>query len=118
MTTLSTTRSLRPMLNVHYALGAIVLIFALAALVNARARRLVQYVLALQIVVGLSVWFSIHVAPPPAHWILALVAGGVFAAANALERRGRPRGTVIAVSALGVVLVAYIYYLGMHAVRG
>jgi hypothetical protein len=37
--------------------------------------------------------------------------------ANAFERKGRPKSVVMAVSAVGAVVVAVVIYLGMHALR-
>jgi hypothetical protein len=104
------------LLNVHNAIGLFVVVLALAAIFWQPARRFVLYVLILQIVVGAIVWARGHIAPPPAHWILAVLDGGVYAMASAFERRGRPRGVVLGTLSLGFVIFAYIYYLGMHAV--
>lgn len=106
------------MLNVHYALGFIVFLASLVAIFWAPARRYVLYLLVLQIVVGALTWWLGGIAPPALHWILAILVGGVYAMASAFERRGRPRGVVMGVCALGALIVAYIFYLGMHAVKG
>jgi uncharacterized membrane protein (UPF0136 family) len=104
-------------LNVHYAVGLILLVTALAAIFNATARKAVVYVLLLQIVLGATTWWTTKLVPPPAHWILAILVGGVWPMANAFEKRGRPKGVVMAICALAVLIVAFVIYLGMHALR-
>ena len=80
------------MLNVHYAVGLILFVTALAAIVVPQARRVVVYVLLLQIVLGIATWWTTKLVPPAPHWILALLAGGIWPMANAFERKGRPKG--------------------------
>ncbi|MBD5656578.1 MAG: hypothetical protein IAI50_15560 [Candidatus Eremiobacteraeota bacterium] len=104
-------------LNVHYVLGMLLFLTAIAAIFLAPARRYVVYVLALQIVVGAVTWSVTKGAPPAAHWILAILVGGVWPMANALERRGRPRAAVMGISAVAVIVLAYVIYLGMRAVQ-
>lgn len=106
------------MLNVHYALGTIVFLCALLAILFAPLRRVVQYLLALQIVVGAVLWAMLRVAPPPAHWLLAILIAGVYPMANAMGRRRRPKVAVMTVCAFAAVVIAYVIYLGMHAVTG
>jgi peptidoglycan/LPS O-acetylase OafA/YrhL len=105
------------LLSVHYALGYLVVAVALAAIFWQPARRIVLYVLVLQILAGGIVWAKGGIAPPPAHWILAILNGGVYALANALERRGRPRALVLGTLVLGFAIFAVIFSLGMNAVR-
>jgi len=104
-------------LNVHYVVGLILFVTALAGIFNATARKAVVYVLLVQIVLGVVTWSTTKLVPPPAHWILAILVGGVWPMANAFEKRGRPKGVVMGVSAVGAVIVAYVIYLGMHALR-
>jgi hypothetical protein len=106
------------MLNAHYALGFVVFLSALVAIVYAPVRRYVLYLLALQIILGGLTWWIGGVGPPTVHWILAILVGGVYAMGSAFERRGRPRGMVMGVFALGALVIAYVFYLGMHAVAG
>jgi len=105
------------MLNVHYALGALVLVTAVGAIFFAPARRYVLYLLALQIVAGALTWWTTQLAPPPAHWILALMTGALYAVGSAFERRGRSRTLVTFVVILAAGVIVYISYLGMHALR-
>ncbi|GAC1301614.1 MAG: hypothetical protein NVSMB19_09940 [Vulcanimicrobiaceae bacterium] len=104
-------------LNVHYALGTILVLASLAAIVWAPARRYILYLLVLQIVIGAAVWGVTKLPPPPQHWLLAILNGGTYAMATAFERRSRPRELVLGMLALGFVIFAYVYYVGMHALK-
>ena len=106
------------LLNVHYAIGFLVVATALAAIFWQPARRFVLYVLVLQIVVGGILWARSHAAIPPLHWILAVLNGGVYAMANVFERKGRPRGLVLGTLILGFLIFAFVFSLGMNAVKG
>jgi hypothetical protein len=107
------------LLNVHNAIGYLIVLVARAAIFWQPARRFVLYVLVLQIVVGGVLWAQAGVVhPPPAHWILAILNGGVYAMASAFERRGRPRALVLGTLVLGFVVFAFIFSLGMNAVKG
>jgi cytochrome b561 len=106
------------LLQIHNAIGLIVVVTALAAIFWQPARRVVLYVLVLQIVVGGILWGTSHAAIPPLHWILALLNGGVYAMANVFEKRGRPRALVLGTLVAGFLIFAYIYSLGMNAVKG
>ena len=102
---------------VHYGLGFVLVLGSLAALFWGPARRYVLYVLVLQIVLGALTWGITKLPPPALHWILAILNGGVYAMANAFERKGRPRGLVVGMLALGFAIFAFVYYLGMHAYK-
>ncbi len=106
------------MLYAHYALGFVVFLASLVAIFYAPARRWVLYLLVLQIIVGAAVWGMLGVAPPLLHWILPLVVGGLYAAASAAQRRGGKASIVTGLCVLSALLVACVFYLGMHAVRG
>ncbi|MGH7727722.1 MAG: hypothetical protein ACREM2_02860 [Vulcanimicrobiaceae bacterium] len=106
------------LLNAHDGLGFLVFLLALAAIVWAPARRYVLYALALQILLGAALWGVGKVGPPPVHWILALLTGGIYAMANAFERRGRPRALVLGTLVLGAVVIALVFSIGMNAVQG
>ena len=105
------------LLSVHNALAGIVLLVSIAAIFWLPARRIVLYVLVLQIVVGGAVWGVTKIVPPAAHWILAILNGGTYAMANVFERRGRPKGLVVGMLVLGAVIFAIVYSIGMHAAR-
>jgi hypothetical protein len=105
-------------LKIHNAVALLLFLAALLAIFVPVVRRYVVYVLALQIVLGVAVWYKTHLVPPPAHWILAILVGGVWPMANALERKGRPKAAVMAVSAVGAVIVAFVIYLGSSALKG
>ncbi len=106
------------MLNVHYALGFVVFLSSLVAIFYAPARRWVLYLLILQIIVGAVTWWMLGVGPPLLHWVLPIIVGGVYAGASAADRRGRPATVGTGLSALAAVLLAFVFYLGMHAVKG
>ncbi len=89
---------------------------AVAAIFVPRTRQLVDYVLALQIVVGVALWAVLKNAPPTAHWVLALVVGGIWPVARGLEKRGRPKAVAMAICAAGAIIVAFIIHLGIKAV--
>jgi hypothetical protein len=93
------------------------LVTALGAIVSAPLRRIVVYVLIVQILLGIGTWWTTKLAPPPAHWILAILVGGVWPMANAFERKGRPKAVVMTICAVGALVVACVIYLGMHALR-
>ena len=105
-------------LQIHNAVALLLFLVAVVAIFVPVVRRYVVYVLALQILLGVAVWYKAHLVPPAAHWILAILVGGVWPMANALERRGRPKAAVMAVSTIGAVIVAFVIYLGMSALKG
>jgi hypothetical protein len=106
------------LLNAHYGFGFLLVALALAAIFWRPARRYVMWALVVQIVLGGIVWLRGGVAPPPVHWVLAILDGGVYAMANAFERRGRPQGVVVGTLVLGFAIFAIIFSIGMSAVRG
>ena len=105
------------LLNVHYAVGLVLFVTALAAIFNATARRAVVFVLLVQVLLGIATWWTTKLVPPAPHWILALLSGGIWPMANAFERRGRPQAVVMGICALAAVVVAFVIYLGMHALH-
>ncbi len=104
-------------LKIHNAVALLLFLAAVLAIFMPVVRRYVVYVLALQLVLGVVLWLKVGLVAPPAHWILAILVGGVWPMANALERKGRPKAAVMAVSAVGAVIVAFVLYLGMHAAK-
>ncbi len=104
-------------LNVHYVLGTILVLASLAAIFWEPARRYILYVLVLQIVLGAAAWGITNYRPPALHWILAILNGGTYAMASVFARRGRPRAMVLGVLGLGFVIFAYVFYIGMHALK-
>ena len=104
-------------LKIHNFVALLLFVVAIAAIFVPLARRYVVYVLALQIVLGIALWLKVHLVPPPTHWILAILVGGVWPMANALERKGRPKAAVMAISAVGAVIVALVIYIGMQATK-
>jgi hypothetical protein len=104
-------------LKIHNIVALLLFVVALAAIFVPVARRYVVYVLALQIVLGITLWLKVHLVAPPAHWILAILVGGVWPMANALERKGRPKAAVMAITAVGALIVALVIYIGTHAAK-
>ena len=104
-------------LNVHYAIGLVLFLTALGAIFVPVLRRVVVYVLLVQILLGLVTWWTTKLIPPAPHWILAILVGGIWPMANAFERKGRPKAVVMGVCAVAALVIAYVIYLGMHALR-
>jgi hypothetical protein len=107
-----------PLLTAHALLGTAVLLAGIAAVFLRPARRVTLYLLGAQILLGAAVSGMLKIAPPPVHAIAAVLVGGVYAAANAMERRGRPPALVRGILILGAVLIAFTYYVGEHALGG
>lgn len=106
-----------PLLSAHAVLGIVVLLLAVLAFFFVWARRAVLYVLAAQIVLGLVTAAMSGLMPQALHALLAVLVGGVYAAANAAERKGRPLAVVRGLLGLAFVMVAAVYYIGEHALR-
>jgi hypothetical protein len=105
------------MLAFHQGIGYLVVLGAIVAVFDRRARRIEQYIIALQVLIGAVLWFTQHHGPPVAHWVLALVAVALYGVANGIEKRGRPESAVRALSVLALLIVAFVFYLGMSAVK-
>jgi hypothetical protein len=103
---------------VHSLVSLVVLVASVAAIFVRGARRAVQYLIGIQILIGVAMWSTLKIAPPPAHWLLAVAAAGGFGVAAAFERRGRPKSAVMGLSAVSAVLVVLVMFLGMQAARG
>ena len=106
-----------PLLTAHALVGTLVLLLAVGALFVRWARRATLYALVLQIVLGAIVSGVLKLPPQPLHALLPLLAGGVYAMANAFERKGRSPALVHGVLVLGVLMLASTYYIGEHALR-
>lgn len=106
-----------PLLAAHALLGTLVLLSALAALFVRWARRATLYGLGLQIVLGAVVSGVLKLPAQPVHVLLPVFAGGMYAMANAFERKGRPPALVRGILLLGFLMLAATYYIGEHALR-
>jgi hypothetical protein len=106
-----------PLLGVHTVVGILVFLLAIAAIFIAWARRVVLFALALQIVLGATAWATLGLHPPLLHWLLALLCGGLYAMANAAERRGRPATVVRTILIVAAVVLGGVYSLGEHALH-
>jgi hypothetical protein len=103
--------------SIHLYFGMLLVATAAVAIFWPAARRIVQYVLGVQILLGIGMLFS-HYRVTPVHWILALVAGALWGVAAAFERRGRSRVLVIGACVLAVVILAYVFHLGQSSMAG
>jgi hypothetical protein len=106
-----------PLLTTHALVGTLVLLTAFVAIFAPWARRPVLYLLVLQIVIGGAVSGMLKLQPPVLHMLLAVLVGGVYAMAGASERRGRPPAVVRSMLVLAAGMIAYVYYIGEHALR-
>jgi hypothetical protein len=103
--------------SIHLYFGMLLVATAAVAIFWRAARRVVQYVLGVQILLGIGMLFS-HYRVTPVHWILALVAGALWGVASAFERRGRSAALVIGVCVLALVILAYVFHLGQSSMAG
>jgi len=106
------------LIMVHWLMALMVLVAAIAAIFLRGARRAVQYIIGIQMLIGVVMWVGTKFVPSTAHMALAVAAAGGFGVAAAFERRGRPKNVVVALSAVSALLVALVIYLGMQAARG
>jgi len=99
------------MVTAHLYAGGIVFALALAAIVWRPARRYVQYLLLVQILLGVALVVS-GKHPLAWHWVLAILVGALWPLANALERRGRPAAVAMAICALAALVLVEVFRLG------
>ncbi len=104
------------LLSAHLGVGYLVFVSAIAAIFVPVFRKIVLYVLVVQILVGFALWGLAHApAPQPLHWIAAILVGGVYAAGSAAERRGR---TTLPFTIAGAIVIAIVFAIGMQQVKG
>ncbi|HTV72672.1 MAG TPA: hypothetical protein VME66_03070 [Candidatus Acidoferrales bacterium] len=106
-----------PVLGVHTVVGILVFLLAIAAIFVGWARRVVLYALVVQILLGATAWATLGLHPPLLHWLLALLSGGLYAMANAAERRGRSPAMVRTILVVAAVVIGGVYSLGEHALH-
>lgn len=104
-----------PLLAVHSLVGLALVALAIAAIFATKARRWTLYALLVQVVLGVATWRTTGLRPPLAHWTLAILVGGVYAAATAAERRGRPPAVVRGLTIAAAVVVLGVYGIGSAA---
>jgi uncharacterized membrane protein len=104
-------------LHVHEALGGLILLTALAAIVLPVARRVVVYLILAQVLVGIAIVLTMHLQPPVLHWLLAILVGGVYPMANAMERKQPGSVPARIVAAIAAVVVAVVFMLGMRGLH-
>lgn len=107
-----------PLLAVHSVVGLLVLGLAVAAIFLPKARRWTLYALLAQIALGVATWGQTGLRPPALHWILAVLVGGMYAAANAMERKGRPAALVRGILIAAAVVILAVYGIGSAAAHG
>jgi len=100
------------MLTLHFVVGIVLILTALAAIFVPAARTAVVYVLLVQVLIGVVVWRTTGVLPPLGHWLLAILAGGLYPMANAFERKGRPKALVMGILVLGAVVFLAVFGIG------
>ncbi len=107
--------ALHPLLATHYAFGLLVVIAAVAAIFWRPARRIVIYMLLVQIALGAAGLFVLNLKVPAAHWVLSLVVGGVYSAATIAEKRGKSPQLAVGLAAACALIIAFIFRLGQTA---
>jgi hypothetical protein len=102
-------------LTVHYIVAFLVVALGVLFVWQQLGRRVMLYVLTLQIALG--VWLIVQgLRAPSTHYAVAIVAWIGYMVANGIYKRGN-RNVAIGITAVCTVLVLYGFYLGMHAVK-
>lgn len=102
---------------IHLYFGLLVVLTAALAIVWRPGRRIVQYALGIQILLGVGLLLS-HYRVTPLHWILAILAGALWPLASALERRGRSPVLVIGLCVLALIVLAFVFHIGQASMQG
>jgi hypothetical protein len=104
-------------LNVHYAIAFLVAAGSVLLVWQQWGRRIMLYLLTVQILVGgwviysgLKVW--------PIHYTLALIAWFGYMAANAVGRRAGKENLALGITLASSVFVLIAFGIGMWAVKG
>jgi len=105
------------MLTIHFYFGAVVVLTAVVAIFWPAARRIAQYVLIVQVLLGIGL-FAMHYRVTPLHWILAILTGALWPLAVRFDRQGKPRLLAMGLCLLAVIVLAYVVHLGMASVKG
>lgn len=103
-------------LTVHLWIGFVVVVLALLAVWLRGVRRIVLYVVSLQILAGIIVILQGFKAPSY-HYALAILAWIGYMVANGMTRRSASTRTVLLLSGLSTILILIAFYVGMHAVK-
>lgn len=105
------------MLTVHLYLGLLTVVAALTLVWRRSGRRITLYVLTLQILLGLYLMY-VGLRVPMVHMLLALVAWGLYMAANVVERK-QPQSKLVLIftvtASLLVIAAAGIGSMAAHA---
>lgn len=99
----------------HYGLGMLVVLMGVLFVWRRGGRRIMLYLLTLQIILGIAVVYS-GLRAPWYHYGLAVLAWAGYMLANALDRRqkGAP---VLTAAAISTIIVLLTFYIGMHSVK-
>jgi hypothetical protein len=105
-------------LTLHVIVGVVVVLTALLLVWRRAGRRLMLYVLTLQIVLGIAAVALTGARSTPEHWVTAVIGWAGYMLANGLQRRrGASRATVLAITIGSSLLVVYAFYVGLRAMR-
>ena len=108
------------LLEIHQVVAFLAVLCAIIFSWNANGRRVVNAVVALQLLLGLAVagvMGAQHLGQPPMLWLHILIAIAVLAAYGLAMRFGKQAGgasRALAFSILGLVLVVANVYLGLR----
>ncbi|MEO7039268.1 MAG: hypothetical protein ABI186_04465 [Candidatus Elarobacter sp.] len=103
-------------LTIHLWIGFVVAVLALLAVWQRGARRIVLYVVTLQILAGIVAILEGFKAPSY-HYALAILAWIGYMVANGMARRSAGARYVLLISGLSTIFVLIAFYVGMHAVK-
>jgi len=102
-------------LIVHLVVGILVALVAALWVWQQLGRRVMLYLLTLQIAIGIYL-IVVGLKAPSAHYTLALVAWIGYMAANGMFRKPERRQLALGITGLSTVLVLVAFYLGYRAV--
>jgi len=98
-------------LVVHYVVGILVALVAALWVWQQLGRRVMLYLLTLQIALGIWVIFT-GLKAPSVHYALALVAWIGYMVANGLFRKPQRRQIALGITGFSTVLVLIAFYIG------
>ena len=105
------------MLVLHLTLGILIVLVTLVAIGSRGIRRVLLYILTLQIIVGGALMGKLPITP--LHWGLAILAWFALMLANSIERRTPQRRPIARrwaiVAAASVIIVFMIGWMAAHA---
>ncbi len=102
-------------LVVHFVIGILVALVAALWVWQQLGRRVMLYLLTLQIAIGVYLIYS-GLKAPSAHYALAVIAWIGYMVANGMFRKPERRQLALGVTGVSTVLVFVAFYLGYRAV--